>query len=79
MKSLKTYNMDHDVINILRRIPNKSQYVCQSVRLMSNSEYEYELDLVNSRIVLINLKHRDDISDALKALIDIELSRKTNS
>lgn len=74
MKSLKTYNMDHDVIKILARQRNKSQYVCQSVRLMSNSEYQYELELVNTRLVLINLKHRDDVSDALKALIELELN-----
>ena len=35
MKSLKTYNLDHDVIQILSRQANKSQYVCRAVRKLS--------------------------------------------
>lgn len=35
MKSLKTYNMDRDCIEILSRQPNKSQFVCRAVRKLS--------------------------------------------
>jgi hypothetical protein len=37
VKSLKTYNLDHDVIQILSRQPNKSQYVCRAVRRLSHN------------------------------------------
>ena len=35
MKSLKTYNLDQDVINILARQSNKSEFVCRAVRKLS--------------------------------------------
>jgi hypothetical protein len=38
MKSLKTYNLDHDVIQILQRQPNKSQFVCRAVRKLNSGD-----------------------------------------
>lgn len=73
MKSLKTYNMDYDCIQILQHKPNKSQYVCRSIRRMQKLEEELDLNLIGIRYLLINLKHRD-ISEALKTLIELELS-----
>ena len=73
VKSLKTYNMDHDCIQILQHKPNKSQYVCRSIRRMQKLEEELDLDLVDTRYLLINLKHRD-ISNALRILINHELN-----
>jgi hypothetical protein len=73
MKSLKTYNMDQDCIQILQHKPNKSQYVCRSIRRMQKLEEELDLNLIGTRYLLINLKHRD-ISEALKTLIELELS-----
>jgi len=66
--------MDHDCINILSRERNKSQFVCRAVRRMSHAVDDFDVDLVGTRYLLINLKHRDDISDALKALIQHELT-----
>ena len=74
MKSLKTYNMDQDCIQILQHKPNKSQYVCRSIRRMQKLEEELDLNLIGTRYLLINLKHRSEISPALRALIDVELS-----
>jgi hypothetical protein len=73
MKSLKTYNMDHDCIKILNRESNKSQFVCRAVRRMSRAIDDFDVGLVGTRYLLINLKHRD-ISDALRSLIELELS-----
>jgi len=78
MKSLKTYNMDQDCIAILARERNKSQYICRAVRQMQILEDELDLDLVDTRILLINLKHRK-ISNALKLLIKHELSTSDES
>jgi len=41
---------------------------------MSHAVDDFDVDLVGTRYLLINLKHRDDISDALKALIQHELT-----
>lgn len=43
VKSLKTYNLDHDVITILSKQPNKSQYVCRAVRRLSQNQNELNL------------------------------------
>ena len=40
---------------------------------MQKLEEELDLNLIGTRYLLINLKHRD-ISEALKTLIDLELS-----
>jgi hypothetical protein len=46
---------------------------------MSHSIDDFDVDLVGTRYLLINLKHRD-ISDALRELIKLELSSfKTDS
>ena len=73
MKSLKTYNMDQDCIRILANSPNKSQFVCRAVRRFHQNSESLDLDVINTRILLINLKHRE-VSEALKTLIDLELS-----
>ena len=38
MKSLKTYNIDHDVVMILAKKPNKSQFVCRAVRKLEKGD-----------------------------------------
>ena len=73
MKSLKTYNMDHDCVRILSTKPNKSQYVCRAVRLLEKNIEHLDVALIDTRILLINLKHRN-ISNALRILIDHELN-----
>jgi hypothetical protein len=65
--------MDHDCVRILSTKPNKSQYVCRAVRRLEKNIENQDVDLIDTRILLINLKHRD-ISEALKTLIDLELS-----
>ena len=74
MKSLKTYNMDHDCIRILKNQPNKSKYVCESIRLRDKSETEFDLLLVDTRLLMIHLKSRAVVSPQLKALLQHELS-----
>lgn len=65
--------MDRDCIRILSTKQNKSQYVCRAVRVLENKTSDLDVGLIDTRILLINLKHRD-ISEALKTLIDVELS-----
>ena len=73
MKSLKTYNMDYDVIQILRSKPNKSKFVCESVRLRAIGEEQFDVHDVSTRQLIIALKDKDDISAQLVALLELEL------
>lgn len=69
MKSLKTYNMDHDVIEILRPVQNKSRFVCAAVRRMKNGENAFDLTDVSSRQLLAVISNRPDIPKELVAHI----------
>ena len=74
MKSLKTYNMDHDVIKILSRQTNKSQYVCRAVRRLSHNIDEVSPADFPTRQLLAALSSRNDVSPQMKAIIIAELT-----
>ena len=74
MKSLKTYNLDYDVIQILRSKPNKSQYVCKSVRAYTIQEEQFDISDVPTRQILAALHSRSEISAQLAGCILAELS-----
>jgi hypothetical protein len=65
--------MDQDCIQILSHKPNKSQYVCRSIRRMQKLEEDFDLDLIDTRYLLINLKHRDNIPHWLREIISNHL------
>jgi len=69
MKSLKTYNMDRDVIEILQPVKNKSQFICAAVRRMKNGEDAFDLSDVSSRQLLAVISYRKDVPEGLKAQI----------
>ena len=58
MKSLKTYNLDLDVIQILRRQANKSQYVCKAVRRYHSGQSEFEIDELTLDELMLELSSR---------------------
>jgi len=73
MKSLKTYNLDLDVIEILARQANKSQYVCRAVRRLCSNMDEVTPADFPTRQLLASLHARNDISSQMKAVILAEL------
>ena len=73
MKSLKTFNLDKDVIDILASKHNKSQYVCRAVRRMSAGEEAFDLRELQTRSLLVALGLREDCPAAIRALIQDEL------
>lgn len=77
MKSLKTYNLDQDVINILSRQANKSQYVCRAVRRLSHLIDEVSPADFPTRQLLAALHARSDISAHLAGAILVELTTST--
>ena len=63
MKSLKTFNLDQDVINILKLKENKSQFVCRAVRKLHNKDMVEDKPLMEStdREILSELSLRFDV------------------
>lgn len=63
MKSLKTFNLDQDVINILKLKDNKSQYVCRAVRKLHNKDNEDDVPLMEAtdKDILNELSLRFDV------------------
>tara|TARA_Y100000289_G_scaffold34044_1_gene33635 strand:- start:263 stop:499 length:237 start_codon:yes stop_codon:yes gene_type:complete len=63
MKSLKTFNLDQDVINILKLKPNKSQYVCRAVRQLHNKDSSEDIPLMEATDtdILTELSLRFDV------------------
>ena len=58
--------MDHDVIKILSRQPNKSQYVNTAVRNKSHRIEEIFASDFDTRALCIALKNKEDIPDHIK-------------
>lgn len=81
MKSLKTYNMDRDVIQLLKRASNKSQVVNQSVRRYYRQQSEFKgfeastFDLIRW---LLDNSRSEQISPQLRSLLQIEMSELIN-
>ena len=65
--------MDQDVIQILSRTANKSQYVCKSVRRYRDLVNEVSPADFPTRQLLAALSSRKDVSSQLKAVILAEL------
>lgn len=63
MKSLKTFNLDQDVINILKLKQNKSQYVCRAVRKLHNKDQSDDIPLMEAtdKEILSELSLRFDV------------------
>lgn len=70
MKSLKTYNLDQDVINILKREKNKSLYVCRAVRRLAHITREFDIEEVALNDILNELSSRIELnSNEWKAFV----------
>lgn len=65
--------MDKDVIQILARQANKSQFVCRAVRRLSHNIDEISPADFPTRQLLAALSSRKDVSAQLKAVILAEL------
>ena len=66
MKSLKTYNMDHDCIKILARESNKSRYVCRAIRRLSHDLDEVYASDFDMKTLMIALKEKEGLPPHIK-------------
>ena len=71
MKSLKTYNLPQDVIEILKRQPNKSYYVANAVRAAHKGADNIELDITDATDIelITELRLRFGLMDAKSELL----------
>ena len=69
MKRTRAYTLSDDVIAILSRKPNKSQYVERAVRKFSREEEEFDIRDVPTRALMWALSQRDDCPQSIKAII----------
>lgn len=74
MKSLKTYNLDQDVIRILQTKANKSQFVCRAIRRLDHNISEISPADFSTRQLLAALHSRSEISAQLAGCILAELT-----
>jgi len=73
MKSLKTFNLDADVIRIVRSKPNQSEYTNVAIRAYHNKESEFDVSLITTRRLLVILGLRKDCPEQIKVLINHHL------
>ena len=69
MKRTRAYTLSDEVIAILARKPNKSQYVERAVRKLSRSEESWTIADVPTRNIMWALSQRDDCPQSIKAII----------
>jgi len=73
MKINRTFSIDYDLAQKLRNKPNQSKIVCKSVRrFLANISECDERDISSLRLML-ELKQRADVPDAVKLLIQHHL------
>lgn len=69
MKSLKTYNMDKDVINILSRQPNKSAHVNKCVRAYHKNKAKLEPQDLELKELLVHAVQKMDFKDSIRPIL----------
>lgn len=73
MKSLKTFNLSHECIRIVRSKHNQSEYCEQAIRHMHNKELDFDVSTLSTRRLLVILGLRKDCEPSIRALINHHL------
>lgn len=73
MKINRTFSLEYDLAQKLKRKPNQSRIVCKAVRRFLANEDQFQLEDLPSRRLLAILHARDDLPRPLMLLIEEEL------
>jgi len=73
MKSLKTFNLSHECIRIVRSKTNQSEYCERAIRAMHNKEKQFDVSLMSTKQLLVMLGLRKDCEPSISALINHHL------
>ena len=69
MKSLKTFNLRHSTIAIVRKKPNQSEFVDRAINRLHNQEADFRLIDIETDVLLTTLMRRDGCPTHIKAVI----------
>ena len=75
MKTTRAYTMDQDVIQILKRQPNKSQHVNKCVRAYNKNKAAFDRYSIESKQLIELLLQKQDISLSFRAILNEEWSK----
>lgn len=68
-KGLKTFNLNHSTIRIVRSKPNQSAFVDKAIMKLHNKETEFDITQVETRKMLVEIVKRMDFTDPLRLLL----------
>ena len=74
-KGLKTFNLRHSTIDIVKKKPNQSEFVDRAIRKLHDGE-DFDLTDVPLRSIMWALSQRDDCPSAVRAIIYNEMGVK---
>ena len=74
-KGLKTFNLRHSTIDIVKRKPNQSEFVDRAIRKLHNGE-DFSITDLPVRTIMWSLSQRDDCPSAVRAIIYNEMGVK---
>lgn len=75
MKTTRAYTMDQDVIQILKRQPNKSQHVNKCVRIYNKNKAAFDKHSLETKKLIELLLQKQDISLSFRAILNEEWSK----
>ena len=75
MKTTRAYTMDQDVIQILKRQPNKSQHVNKCVRIYNKNKSAFDAHSIETKKLIELLLQREDIGLSFRAILNEEWSK----
>ena len=68
-KGLKTFNLHHSTIAIVRKKPNQSEFVDRAIRRLHNAEKNFRLIDLNTEQIMKHLLNRGGCPEHIKAVI----------
>ena len=74
-KGLKTFNLRHSTIAIVKKKANQSEFVDRAIRKLHDGE-DFDLTDVPLRSIMWALSQRDDCPSAVRAIIYNEMGVK---
>ena len=69
-KGLKTFNLRHSTIKLVRTKPNQSEFVDRAIVKYHKKQEELTIDDMETRAIAIRLKNRDDTPRHITILIE---------
>ena len=76
-KGLKTFNLNHSTIRIVKRKPNQSAFVDKAIIEWDKKESEFTLSDIPTRQLMAALQQRDDCPRHIKIILWDQIKAET--